>query len=209
MRHTPRGSRLREWGFSSMPRPRFTSTQWSPGPRNPGFLPECAHDPRPRYWLMKSEPQECSIDDALAAPTTRCPGRACATTRRATSCATQCRWAMGCCSTTQLPRARHRRHRPHCLKLPHRPHPVRPGIALFRSPIQSRQATLAAAGRTGAAQNTQLIGLAELREHPELAGMRVLQRGNWLSITPGSSHTGSKLPAGSCMRHRPPCCGAT
>ena len=22
----------------------------------------------PRYWLMKSEPQECSIDDALAAP---------------------------------------------------------------------------------------------------------------------------------------------
>jgi len=22
----------------------------------------------PRYWLMKSEPEECSIDDALAAP---------------------------------------------------------------------------------------------------------------------------------------------
>ena len=24
--------------------------------------------PAPRYWLMKSEPAECSIDDALAAP---------------------------------------------------------------------------------------------------------------------------------------------
>ncbi|MDP9897954.1 putative RNA-binding protein with PUA-like domain [Variovorax ginsengisoli] len=24
--------------------------------------------PAPRYWLMKSEPDECSIDDALAAP---------------------------------------------------------------------------------------------------------------------------------------------
>ena len=22
----------------------------------------------PQYWLMKSEPEECSIDDALAAP---------------------------------------------------------------------------------------------------------------------------------------------
>jgi predicted RNA-binding protein with PUA-like domain len=29
-----------------------------------------------------------------------------------------------------------------------------------------------------------VIGLAELRSHPELADMRVLQRGNRLSITP-------------------------
>ena len=31
---------------------------------------------------------------------------------------------------------------------------------------------------------TRLVSLAELREHPELAAMRVLQRGNRLSITP-------------------------
>lgn len=31
---------------------------------------------------------------------------------------------------------------------------------------------------------TRLIGLGELRAHPALAGMRVLQRGNRLSITP-------------------------
>lgn len=33
-------------------------------------------------------------------------------------------------------------------------------------------------------KKTRLIHLAELREHPELANMRVLQKGNRLSITP-------------------------
>ena len=33
-------------------------------------------------------------------------------------------------------------------------------------------------------KKTALISLAELRRHPELEGMRVLQRGNRLSITP-------------------------
>jgi len=33
-------------------------------------------------------------------------------------------------------------------------------------------------------QKTRLVGLAELREHEALAGMRVLARGNRLSITP-------------------------
>jgi predicted RNA-binding protein with PUA-like domain len=33
-------------------------------------------------------------------------------------------------------------------------------------------------------KKTRLVALAELREHPELAGMTLLQRGNRLSITP-------------------------
>jgi predicted RNA-binding protein with PUA-like domain len=33
-------------------------------------------------------------------------------------------------------------------------------------------------------KKTRLIGIQQLRTHPELAGMRVLQRGNRLSITP-------------------------
>lgn len=33
-------------------------------------------------------------------------------------------------------------------------------------------------------RKTRLVGLAELRAHPELANMRVLARGNRLSITP-------------------------
>jgi len=36
-------------------------------------------------------------------------------------------------------------------------------------------------------KKTRLISLAELREHVELAGMRVLARGNRLSITPVSA----------------------
>ena len=35
-----------------------------------------------------------------------------------------------------------------------------------------------------ARKKTRTLGLAELRSHPELADMRVLQRGNRLSITP-------------------------
>jgi predicted RNA-binding protein with PUA-like domain len=33
-------------------------------------------------------------------------------------------------------------------------------------------------------RKTRLVSLPELRAHPELAGMRILQRGNRLSITP-------------------------
>ena len=40
------------------------------------------------YWLMKSEPDEFSIDDLSAR--NRNPGTACAIIRRATSCATGC-----------------------------------------------------------------------------------------------------------------------
>ncbi|MBI2308106.1 MAG: EVE domain-containing protein [Rhodocyclales bacterium] len=36
-------------------------------------------------------------------------------------------------------------------------------------------------------QKTRLLPLAELRNHPELAGMQILQRGNRLSITPVSA----------------------
>jgi predicted RNA-binding protein with PUA-like domain len=37
-------------------------------------------------------------------------------------------------------------------------------------------------------KKTRLIPLAELRSHPELASMRLLQRGNRLSITPVEPH---------------------
>ena len=36
-------------------------------------------------------------------------------------------------------------------------------------------------------RKTRLVPLAELRRHPALAGMRILQRGNRLSITPVSA----------------------
>ena len=37
-------------------------------------------------------------------------------------------------------------------------------------------------------RKTRLLSLAELRQHDELSGMRILQRGNRLSITPVDPH---------------------
>lgn len=37
-------------------------------------------------------------------------------------------------------------------------------------------------------KKTRLVSLAELRAHPDLADMRILQRGNRLSITPVTAH---------------------
>ena len=39
-------------------------------------------------------------------------------------------------------------------------------------------------------RKTRLLGLVELRSHPQLASLRVLQRGNRLSITPVDSRDG-------------------
>ncbi|MEO8163983.1 MAG: EVE domain-containing protein [Betaproteobacteria bacterium] len=42
-------------------------------------------------------------------------------------------------------------------------------------------------------KKTRLLGLPELRSHPKLASMRVLQRGNRLSITPVEPHEAAFL----------------
>jgi len=39
------------------------------------------------YWLMKSKPEECSVDEVLSAPKATVPRAVCATTGRTTSCA--------------------------------------------------------------------------------------------------------------------------
>ena len=44
-------------------------------------------------------------------------------------------------------------------------------------------------------RKTRLIGLAELRAHPALADMRVLQRGNRLSITPVTAAEWERIQA--------------
>src|SRR3989344_2451471 len=113
-----------------------------------------------------------------------CPGRACATTRPATSCATTCRWTMACCSTTPvalnraLPalRAWRAAHEPtrRSLTPPRRTHTPNPPADKPRLLLLDVQAQ----------RKTRVVGLAQLREHPDLAQMRVLQRGNRLSITP-------------------------
>ena len=53
-----------------------------------------------RYWLMKSEPDTFGIDDLACAPDRPPAGRACATSRHATCCATRWRWVTWPSSTT-------------------------------------------------------------------------------------------------------------
>ena len=140
--------------------------------------------PAPRYWLMKSEPTECSIDDALAAPDATVPW----TGVRNYQARNFMRDAMqvgdgvlfyhsSCPEPGIVGIAR--------VASGTRPDPTQfdPASPYFdpkSCPGQPRWLLL----DVQALRKTRCISLAELREHPELTGMRVLQRGNRLSITP-------------------------
>jgi len=137
-----------------------------------------------QYWLMKSEPDECSIDDALAAPGRTVPW----TGVRNYQARNFMRDAMRVGDGVLF-------YHSSC------PEPGIAGIARVASgvrpdPTQFDPASPYhdAASRPDAPRwllvdvqalrKTRLLGLPELRTVPELAGMRPLQRGNRLSITP-------------------------
>ena len=101
----------------------------------------------PRYWLMKSEPSDCSIDDALAAPGATVP------------------WTGVRADPTQFD-------------------PASPYHDPKSTPDKPRWLLL----DVQAIRKTRLVGLAELRAQPALADMRLLQRGNRLSISPVQAH---------------------
>jgi predicted RNA-binding protein with PUA-like domain len=139
-----------------------------------------------RYWLMKSEPSECSIDDAAAAPDATVP------------------WVgvrnFQARNFMKKEMARGDRvlfYHSSCAE---------PGIvgiaevASAPSPDETqfdpKSHYYDAKSRTESPrwwhvdvkvlQKTRLLSLAEMRASPELATMRVLKRGNRLSITPVS-----------------------
>ena len=137
-----------------------------------------------RYWLMKTEPGECSIDDALAAPKRTVPWTGVRNYQARNFMRDSMRVGDGVLF-----------YHSSC---------ERPGIAglaevasvAYPDPTQFDRSSgycdpksrpdaprwLAVDVR--ARSKTRLIGLAELRAKPALAGMRILQRGNRLSITP-------------------------
>jgi len=136
------------------------------------------------YWLMKSEPQECSIDDALAAPRATVPW----TGVRNYQARNFMRDAMQVGDGVLF-------YHSSC------PEPGIAGLARVAStaypdPTQFDPASpyfdagaRAEAPRwllvdVQALRKTRLLGLAELRGVPALADMLVLRRGNRLSITP-------------------------
>jgi len=137
-----------------------------------------------QYWLMKSEPDECSIDDALAAPGATVPW----TGVRNYQARNFMRDAMrigdgvlfhhsGCAepgiagiaeiASTPVPD-------------PTQFDPASPYFDLRSTPDAPRWVLVA----VRALRKTRLVPMAELRSHPELDDMIVLRRGNRLSITP-------------------------
>jgi predicted RNA-binding protein with PUA-like domain len=138
------------------------------------------------YWLMKSEPDECSIDDALAAPAQTVPWTGVRNYQARnfmrdamrvgdgvlfyhSSCAEP-----GIAGLAQIASG----VRPD----PTQFDPASPYYDAKSAPEQPRWLLL----DVQAARKTRLLSLAELRATPELADMVVLQRGSRLSITPVS-----------------------
>ncbi len=140
--------------------------------------------PAPRYWLMKSEPSECSIDDALAAPDATVPWTGVRNYQARNFMRDGMQVGDGvlfyhssCPEPGIVGIAR--------VASGTRPDPTQFDPASpYHDPKSSPDKPRWLLVNVQALRKTRCISLAELREHPELTGMRVLQRGNRLSITP-------------------------
>jgi len=137
-----------------------------------------------RYWLMKSEPNECSIDDAMAAPKRTVPW----TGVRNYQARNYMRDLMQVGDGVLF-------YHSSC------PEPGIAGIARVASGVRPDPTQFDAASdyydpKSDAAnprwllvdvqalRKTRLLALPELRATPELAELVLLRRGNRLSITP-------------------------
>ena len=136
------------------------------------------------YWLMKSEPDECSIDDALAAPKSTVPWTGVRNYQARNFMRDRMKVGDGVLF-----------YHSSCDE---------PGIAGLAevasdaypdaTQFQKKSHYYDAASKredprwvhvdVRATSKIPVIGLPELRSHPELADMVVLRRGNRLSITP-------------------------
>ena len=137
-----------------------------------------------RYWLMKSEPDECAIDDALAAPDATVPW----TGVRSYQARNFMRDAMqvgdgvlfyhsSCAEPGIAGIAR--------VASGTRPDPTQfdPGSP-YHDPASKPEAPRWLLLDIQALRKTRLLALPELRATPALADMLVLRKGNRLSITP-------------------------
>jgi len=137
-----------------------------------------------RYWLMKSEPGEVSIDDLAAAPRATLPWFGVRNYQARnfmrddmrvgdlaffyhSSCAEP-----GIAGIVKVSRAAYPDETQFDRKSPY----FDPKSSRENPRWQNVEVTLV--------KKTRLLPLAELRQHAPLAGMRLLQRGNRLSITP-------------------------
>ena len=140
--------------------------------------------PMPRYWLMKSEPDECSIDDALAAPGATVPWTGVRNYQARNYMRDDMQVGDGVLfyhsSCPEPGIAGVARVASGTRPDPTQFDPASPYYDPRSRPDQPRWLLL----DVQALRKTRPVSLAELRAHPGLAQMRVLQRGNRLSITP-------------------------
>jgi len=137
-----------------------------------------------RFWLMKSEPEEFSIDDLVAAPQQSTPWFGVRNYQARNFMRDQMQLGDGVFF-----------YHSSC------PEPGIAGLAEvsakaypdasqfdkkspYYDPKSTRENPRWVHVDVKLVRKTRLVSLAELREHPELADMRVLARGNRLSITP-------------------------
>jgi len=136
------------------------------------------------YWLMKSEPEDCSVDDALAAPRATVPWTGVRNYQARNFMRDAMKIGDGVLffhSSVAVPGI------VGVAEVASRPYPD-PTQFDPRSPYFD-SASRAEAPRwvmvdVRVLRKTKPLPLAELRAHRELSGMRVLQKGNRLSITP-------------------------
>jgi predicted RNA-binding protein with PUA-like domain len=137
-----------------------------------------------RYWLMKSEPGDCSIDDLAALPNQTVPWYGVRNYQARNFMRDQ--MAVGDLAFFYHSSCAE----PGIAGVVRVSRPAYPDATQFDpaspyfDPKSSPEAPRWLHVDVQLVKKTRLVGLAELREHPELANMRVLARGNRLSITP-------------------------
>ncbi len=137
-----------------------------------------------QYWLMKTEPDECSIDDALAAPKSTVPWTGVRNYQARNFMRDGMKVGDGvlfyhssCAEPGVVGLAR--------VASGTRPDPTQfdPASPYF-DPKSTADDPRWLLLDVQALRKTRLLGLPELRATPALAGMRLLQRGNRLSVMP-------------------------
>jgi len=136
------------------------------------------------YWLMKSEPDECSIDDALKAPNSTVPWTGVRNYQARNFMRDQMKVGDGVLfyhSSCE---------EPGIAGLAEVASEAYPDATQFQKrskyfdPASKREEPRWMHVDVRALRKMQVIGLPELRSHRELENMVVLRRGNRLSITP-------------------------
>jgi predicted RNA-binding protein with PUA-like domain len=138
----------------------------------------------PSFWLMKSEPDECSVDDVLAMPHQTVPWSGVRNYQARNFMRDAMRIGDGVlfyhssCAQPGIAGIG---------EVASAPYPddtqFDPASPYF-DPKSTREAPRSVLVDVRVLRKTRLLGIAELRGHTALADMAVLRRGNRLSITP-------------------------